>query len=328
MAKIIEGVVRGFKVLNPDWICMGFKYELGHTHHIDGEVVCCRRGFHFCRDLVDCFNYYRFDPANKVVEIEASGVIDESDDDSKCCTNTIKLVRELAWEEVLRLVNIGATNNGFGNSGDRNSGDENSGSWNFGNWNSGNWNFGDWNSGDGDSGSWNSGDRNTGDWNSGDWNFGDRNSGNRNSGNRNSGNWNSGNGNSGNWNSGNNNSGDWNSGNRNAGCFNTESPKILMFDKPSNWSFNDWWVSSARHIMLDAPRDHDVWVSSERMADEEKELHPEHKVTGGFLRHIDGSKDRQEWWNGLPAGDKKKITSLPNFDTDKFQKCTGIRIEI
>ena len=66
------------------------------------------------------------------------------------------------------------------------------------------------------------------------------NSGYCNSGDCNSGNYNSGNYNSGYYNSGYCNSGYCNSGNYNSGVFNTEqNPKLKMFDKESNWTFND-----------------------------------------------------------------------------------------
>ena len=137
--------MKGYKVFNEDWTCRDFKYEVGKTYEMEESPQCCGRGFHFCTNLADCFNYYSFNTDNKVAEVEALGEIDKDDDDTKHCTNKIKIVRELAWEEVLTLCN--------------------SGDWNSGNRNSGNRNSGDWNSGDCNSGDWNSGNRNSGDWN-------------------------------------------------------------------------------------------------------------------------------------------------------------------
>ena len=150
--------IKGFKVFNPDWTCRGFQYQIGQTYEEKVNPSVCDRGFHFCKEAKDCFNYYGFDPNNKVAEILTLGEVSEEGD--KCCTNKIQIVREITWQEVLTLVNIGKACTGLCNSGD-------------------------WNSGD-----CNSGNRNSGDCNSGDWNSGNRNSGNRNSGNRNSGDWN------------------------------------------------------------------------------------------------------------------------------------------
>lgn len=150
--------MKGYKVFNPDWSCRGFKYEVGETYKMDKEPIPCERGFHFCKRAVDCFNYYEFDPNNKVAEVEAVGEIKSTG--NKSCTNKIKILREIPWCEVLNLVNIGETCTGFGNTGCYNTGDGNTGYRNSGDYNSGNYNTGNRNSGNR-----NSGNRNTGDWN-------------------------------------------------------------------------------------------------------------------------------------------------------------------
>jgi hypothetical protein len=310
-------MMKGYKVFKPDWTCRGFQFEVGKTFEENVTPVCCDRGFHFCTKAADCFKYYDFNPDNKVAEVEALGDIDTQDDDSKCCTNKLHIIREITWQEVLDLVNIGKACTGLCNSGNRNSGDWNSGNRNSGDWNSGNRNSGDWNSGD-----WNSGNRNSGDWNSGDWNSGNRNSGNRNSGNRNSGNRNSGNRNSGDWNSG-----DWNKTCFSNGCFNTESPKIFLFNKPSDWTYQDWLNSDAKYILMNVPSNVLSWIWEDDMTDEEKTEHPEYQITGGFLKHIEKETGRQMWWDGLSDRQKDIIKKLPNFDKDIFKEITGIDVE-
>lgn len=115
--------MEGYKVFEPDWTCRGFQYEVGKTFEEDVTPSCCNRGFHFCKELKDCFNYYPFNPDNKVAKVIALGEIDEESDDSKCCTNKIQIVEEISWEDVLRMVNLGKGNAGLCNSGNRNSGD-------------------------------------------------------------------------------------------------------------------------------------------------------------------------------------------------------------
>ena len=289
--------MKGFKVFNSDWTCRGFQFEVGKTFTEDVTPVCCDRGFHFCTKAADCFKYYDFNPDNKVAEVEALGDIDTNNDDSKCSTNKIHIIREITWQEVLDLVNLGKACTGLCNSGNRNSGNRNSG-----NRNSGDWNSGDWNSGDRNSGDWNSGDWNSGDWNSGDWNSGDRNSGD--------------------WNSG-----DWNKTCFSNGCFNTESPKIFLFNKPSDWTYQDWLNSDARYILMDCPSNVLSWIWEDDMTDEEKEQHPEYSVTGGFLKHIEKETGRQMWWDGLSDRKKDIVMQLPNFDKDIFKEITGITVE-
>ena len=299
--------MKGFKVFNSDWTCRGFQFEVGKTFTEDVTPVCCDRGFHFCTKAADCFKYYDFNPDNKVAEVEALGNIDTNNDDSKCSTNKIHIIREITWQEVLDLVNLGKACTGLCNSGDCNSGNCNSGNCNSGNWNSGNWN--------------------SGDCNSGNCNSGNRNSGNCNSGNRNSGNCNSGNRNSGNWNSGNCNSGDWNKTCFSNGCFNTELQKIFLFNKLSDWTYQDWLNSDARYILMDCPSNVLSWIWEDDMTDEEKEQHPEYSVTGGFLKHIEKETGRQMWWDGLSDRKKDIVMQLPNFDKDIFKEITGITVE-
>jgi len=123
-----KNIMKGFKIFNPDWTCRNYQYEVGKTYRHEGKIELCESGFHFCTNPVDLFNYYDFNPKNKVAEIEALGeVLSNSKSDSKCVTNKIKIIREIKWEEVLRLVNTGHGNSGYGNSGHGNSGHGNSG---------------------------------------------------------------------------------------------------------------------------------------------------------------------------------------------------------
>lgn len=139
--------MKGYKVFNSDWTCRGYQYEIGKTYEIAESPKCCKVGFHFCEKLIDCFNYYSFDPNNKVAEIEAIGEIDFDDTNSKCCTNKIVILKELKWNEVLDMCNSGKGNSGHHNSGNYNSGNRNSGNYNSGNYNSGYRNSGYRNSG-------------------------------------------------------------------------------------------------------------------------------------------------------------------------------------
>ena len=244
--------MKGYKVFKPDWTCRGYRFEVGKTFEEDVDPKCCDRGFHFCTKASDCFNYYEFDCNNKVAEVEALGVIDTHADDSKCSTNKIHIIRELTWNEVLELVNLGKACTGLCNSGD--------------------------------------------------WNSGNRNSGNRNSG-------------------------DWNKTCFSNGCFNTESPKIFLFNKPSDWTYQDWLNSDARYILNCIPSNVLEWIWSDDMTDEEKTAHPEHQVTGGFLKHIEKETGRQMWWDDLSDYEKEIVLNLPNFDKAIFKEITGIDVQ-
>ena len=168
-------------------------------------------------------------------------------------------------------------------------------------------NSGNCNSGDCNSGNCNSGDCNTGSWNSGNVNNGEFNSGNRNSGNRNSG--------------------DWNKTSFSNGCFNTVSPKIYMFNKPTDWTFEQWFNCRARYLLNqieDCPLEY-VWFDT--MSDEEKAAHPEAETTGGYLKERTTADNARKWWAGLSADDRNIIFSLPNFDAAIFKEITGIDVD-
>ena len=306
------GVIRGFKVFNPDWTCRYKQYTCPGVFEENVIPSVCDRGMHFCKKAADCFNYYSFNPENKVAEVIA--LADRTvEDGDKCATNYLEIVREIPWAELLEIVNTGKGCAGLCNSGDWNSGD-----WNSGDWNSGNCNSGNWNSGNCNSGNWNSGNRNSGNRNSGDWNSGNCNSGNCNSGDCNSGNWNSGD-----WNSG-----DWNKCNFSNGCFNTIEPKIYLFNKPSDWTYGDWLHSNARYLLNKIPGNilEHVWFKD--MTDEEKAAHPEAETTDGYLKQLDNSECGSIWWRGLNDYEKSIIKAIPNFDKEIFKEITGVDVDM
>ena len=228
-------VVKGFKVFNPDWTCRNKAYTCPGKFEEDVTPSVCDEGMHFCKKAADCFNYYRFDPENKVAEVVAYGTVAENVD--KCCTDKLEIVREIPWAELLEIVN------------------------------------------------------------------------------------------SGNCNSGNRNSGDWNKCSFSNGCFNTTSPKIYLFNKPSELTYEGWLNSEACYLLNQIPGDvlEYVWLSD--MTDEEKAAHPEAETTGGYLKILDNSECAVIWWRGLSDRQKAIITAIPNFDKAIFKEITGIDID-
>ena len=92
----------------------------------------------------------------------------------------------------------------------------------------------------------------------------------------------------------------------------------------------DWIRSETRRILFRMPNYTTlVWTFSNEMTEAEKKEHPEHTTLGGFLKEVTTTKeDRQAWWNSLSDDDKNEVLSIPNFDADKFEECTGIRVEL
>lgn len=332
----MENIVKGYKVFNPDWTCRDKQYTCPGTFEETGDISVCSKGMHFCKKAADCFNYYDFDPNNHVAEVIAHGGVLEDGD--KCCTDKLEVVREIPWTEVLEVANTGRGCSGIGNSGNENRGHWNAGCRNSGNRNSGNENTGDWNTGIQNAGDWNTGNCNTGYRNTGGWNTGYRNSGDCNTGSCNSGDWNtgahntgirnSGNWNTGSWNSGNGNSGDWNSCDSSSGCFNTTTPKIYLFNKPSEWTYRDWLKSEAYTLFERLDCDTLDLVPFEVMSEEEKAAHPEAETIGVYLKELDKSERVLSWWRGLNKEEKAIIKAIPNFDPAIFKQTTGIDVEV
>ncbi|HCL2570279.1 hypothetical protein NMJ53_012805 [Clostridioides difficile] len=284
----LETIIEGYKVFNPDWTCRNFKYEVGKTYNHIGDIEVCEAGFHFCQKAIDCFNYYPFDNKNKVAKIEAIGLTKTFGD--KSVTNKITIVEEIKWDELLNIVNIGHNNTGYGNTG-----------------------------------AYNAGAYNTRNYNTGDYNTGNYNTGNGNAGNYNTGNGNAGNSNTGSYNTGNYNTGDYNTGDYNTGIFCTDVPKIRMFNKETNLTYEDWMHSKARHILIKNSNLME-WVYAKNMSEEEKKNNPKYETVGGYLKVFTFEEMCKNMWNSLTDEEKKVIMEIPNFDRDIFKEITGIEV--
>ncbi len=319
----LETIIKGYKVFNPDWTCRNFKYEVGKTYEHDGDIEVCEAGFHFCQKAINCFNYYSFDNKNKVAKIEAIGLI--KTDGDKSVTNKITIIKEIEWEELLNIVNIGNNNTGYGNTGNHNTGygntgNHNAGYCNTGNHNTGDYNTGDWNTGYRNAGYYNTGCRNTGYRNTGDYNTGNHNTGYCNTGDCNTGYCNTGYCNTGDWNTG-----DWNTGDYNAGIFCTDVPKIRMFNKETDLTYEDWMNSEARNI-LKRNSYLTKWIHIDDMTEEEKENNPGYEINNGYLKVFTFEEMCKNMWNNLTDEEKKIIMDIPNFDADIFKEITGIEV--
>ena len=241
-----------------------FKYEIGKTYELpkDEKLKICKCGFHFCANPIDVYAYTFYNPSIAddtpiIVEVEALGDIVQ--EGTEYATNKIKILREFTREELDKLISDNKHNTGKYNTGKCNSGNYNTGSYNSGNGNSG-----DCNSGNGNIGNGNTGKLNAGSYNSGSYNTGR-------------------------YNSGCSNSGLFNSGNFNSGCFNTDEPKMRMFNKTCDMTYNEFLKSL----------DYDDFID--------------------LCRRIHN--------NDLLKEDRAKIEALPNYDPDIFTELTGIKFD-
>ena len=93
--------MRAFKGFNKDLTCRGYQYEEGKEFHTE-RAECCDTGFHACEYPLDCFGYY--DPAHSVYhEVELSGEMDKSRDNTKVCATDIKIGARLSIAGLVKM---------------------------------------------------------------------------------------------------------------------------------------------------------------------------------------------------------------------------------
>jgi hypothetical protein len=286
--------VKGWKIFDSNFKCRDYQFKENTSFEMEGEIKICGRGFHFCTKASHVFSYYDFDPKNIVCEVEAYGDVQTHHEDSKCCTNKLRVGKRLTWEEVLAVANEGLYNTGHSNTGY-------------------------WNTGDSNTGYWNTGDRNTGDSNTGYWNTGDRNTGYRNTGDRNTGDRNTGY-----WNTGDRNTGYSNTGDRNTGAFCTGEKYMRFFNKESKWTHDDFVNSRVYSLLCQV--DTKMWIFPGQMTEEEKKAHPSYKTCDGYLKDIPFKEAFQNKWHNWSEENKDEFLKLPNFDAKIFEEITGVKV--
>ena len=93
--------MKAFKGFNKDLTCRGYQYEEGKEFHTE-RAECCDTGFHACEYPLDCFGYY--DPAYSVYhEVELSGEMDKSGDNTKVCATDIKIGARLSIAGLVKM---------------------------------------------------------------------------------------------------------------------------------------------------------------------------------------------------------------------------------
>lgn len=92
--------MKGYKALSMEMKAVngnGMQYEMGRLYSIEGEVVPCKKGFHYCDSIEELNRYYNI-VASRIFEIEAYGEILECE--NKYAAKKIQLVRELTKQEI------------------------------------------------------------------------------------------------------------------------------------------------------------------------------------------------------------------------------------
>ena len=111
-----------YKGMDKDMKCRGFQYEVGGEYETD-EAKACECGFHACEYPLDVFNYYS--PAeSRFFEVEQSGSISKSDEDTKVASTKIKIGAELSIAGLVKAAVEYTKERCTQNEGDKATGDQ------------------------------------------------------------------------------------------------------------------------------------------------------------------------------------------------------------
>lgn len=100
----------GYKVFNSRWQAVlgkgghstPYQYKLGEIYEEKEKPHARHNGFHFCQDLISCFNYYGINTQNRIGLLEILGDVDQNGD--AFATNKMRLVREIPWREAIKII--------------------------------------------------------------------------------------------------------------------------------------------------------------------------------------------------------------------------------
>jgi len=93
--------VKGFKGFDKNLKCRGMQYHENGMHAVDGEIVLCGNGLHFCNNPLDVLTYYPPCSGVQYREVEASGNVILGND--KSVTNKLRLLTTLSISKLFKI---------------------------------------------------------------------------------------------------------------------------------------------------------------------------------------------------------------------------------
>ena len=97
-----ENKIISYKGFDENMQCRGFQYESGKEYKMDGNIKCCKRGFHACESPMEVWDYYDM-LTSRFAKVEQSGKIDKEDNSTKVCSSKIKISAELKLADIIKL---------------------------------------------------------------------------------------------------------------------------------------------------------------------------------------------------------------------------------
>ena len=84
-----------YKATDKDMKCRGFRYELGKTAEVDGDIELCEKGLHACEMPLDVLGYYAPGDGSRYFDAELEDVSDEKSADTKRVGKKLTLSAEI-----------------------------------------------------------------------------------------------------------------------------------------------------------------------------------------------------------------------------------------
>ena len=97
---------KAFDIIDNNIMCMDYTFKPNEWAEEITEIELCKKGYHFCTNLFEIFNYYSgiIDKDIAIYECEVGGKVIHEKDSSKCVTNMIKPVKRLYQKDIVRIL--------------------------------------------------------------------------------------------------------------------------------------------------------------------------------------------------------------------------------
>ena len=93
--------MKAYKGFNKDLKCRDFQYEVGKTYTHKGDLRLCNSGFHIVENPLDALSYYGAARGNRYAEVEADGLSDQTESDSKRVCSSLHIGAEISLKSLI-----------------------------------------------------------------------------------------------------------------------------------------------------------------------------------------------------------------------------------
>lgn len=98
----MDKTIKSYKAFDENMRCRSFQYEVGKEYDMNGDIKCCKRGFHACESPMEVWDYYDM-LTSRFAEVEQSGKISADGHTTKVCSSHIKIKAELKLADIINV---------------------------------------------------------------------------------------------------------------------------------------------------------------------------------------------------------------------------------